>query len=70
MSYVKKLVSTFGMGFELGGASSQQSGSTGSESLARRAHATVQDPMFQKLKEQFTADFDFKLVYNYLFYQK
>ncbi|XP_046847243.1 transformation/transcription domain-associated protein-like isoform X2 [Xenia sp. Carnegie-2017] len=60
MSYVKKLVSTFGMGFELGGATSQQSGSTGSESLARRAHATVQDPMFQKLKEQFTADFDFK----------
>ncbi|KAA0197800.1 hypothetical protein HAZT_HAZT001767 [Hyalella azteca] len=33
--------------------------STGSESLARRAQATVQDPVFHKLKGQFTADFDF-----------
>ena len=63
MSFVKKLVSTFGVGFEFGTSTSQQCISTGSESLARRAHATAQDPMFQKLKEQFTADFDFRLVY-------
>ena len=60
MSFVKKLVSTFGVGFEFGSSTSQQGGSTGSESLARRAHATAQDPMFQKMKEQFTADFDFR----------
>ncbi|XP_028408078.1 transformation/transcription domain-associated protein-like isoform X2 [Dendronephthya gigantea] len=59
MSFVKKLVSTFGVGYELGSSTSQQCSSTGSESLARRAHATAQDPMFQKLKEQFTSDFDF-----------
>lgn len=62
MSFVKKLVSTFGVGYELGSSTSQQCSSTGSESLARRAHATAQDPMFQKLKEQFTSDFDFRLV--------
>lgn len=62
MSFVKKLVSTFGVGFEFGSSTSQQCISTGSESLARRAHATAQDPMFQKMKEQFTADFDFRLV--------
>lgn len=33
--------------------------SAASESLARRAQATVQDPVFQKMKTQFTADFDF-----------
>ncbi|CAB3995848.1 Transformation transcription domain-associated, partial [Paramuricea clavata] len=59
MSFVKKLVSTFGVGFEFGSSTSQQCSSTGSESLARRAHATAQDPIFQKMKEQFSADFDF-----------
>lgn len=33
--------------------------SAASESLARRAQATVQDPVFQKMKGQFTSDFDF-----------
>lgn len=33
--------------------------SAASESLARRVQATVQDPVFQKMKTQFTADFDF-----------
>lgn len=32
---------------------------TASESLARRAQATVQDPDFHKMKGQFTTDFDF-----------
>lgn len=27
--------------------------------MARRAQATVQDPVFQKLKGQFSSDFDF-----------
>ena len=33
--------------------------SAASESLARRAQATAQDPVFQKMKSQFTSDFDF-----------
>ncbi|XP_041986434.1 transcription-associated protein 1 isoform X2 [Aricia agestis] len=49
LNFVKKVVSTFGIGI----------GITASESLARRAQATVQDPVFQKMKSQFTADFDF-----------
>ncbi len=36
--------------------------SAASESLARRAQATAQDPVFQKMKSQFTTDFDFKYV--------
>ncbi|KAG8145674.1 hypothetical protein E2320_012167 [Naja naja] len=35
--------------------------SAASESLARRAQATAQDPVFQKLKGQFTTDFDFSV---------
>ncbi|KPJ11920.1 Transformation/transcription domain-associated protein [Papilio machaon] len=49
LNFVKKVVSTFGISI----------GITASESLARRAQATVQDPVFQKMKTQFTADFDF-----------
>lgn len=33
--------------------------SAASESLARRAQAIVQDPIFQKMKSQFSIDFDF-----------
>lgn len=33
--------------------------SAASESIARRAQASVQDPVFQKMKGQFSADFDF-----------
>ncbi|KAF7489783.1 Transformation/transcription domain-associated protein [Sarcoptes scabiei] len=32
-----------------------------SETLARRAQSTVQDPDFQKMKQQFANDFDFKM---------
>ncbi|GBP38089.1 hypothetical protein EVAR_95217_1 [Eumeta japonica] len=49
LNFVKKVVSTFGIGI----------GMTASESLARRAQASVQDPVFQKMKGQFTSDFDF-----------
>ncbi|CAK9833498.1 Transformation/transcription domain-associated protein [Anthophora retusa] len=62
LNFVKKLVSTFGIGIE--NISSSQNvnntfGSAASESLARRAQATVQDPVFQKMKGQFKSDFDF-----------
>lgn len=33
--------------------------SSASESLAKRAEVTIQDPDFKKMKEQFTVDFDF-----------
>uniref|UniRef100_A0A1B0A5M8 PIK-related kinase FAT domain-containing protein n=1 Tax=Glossina pallidipes TaxID=7398 RepID=A0A1B0A5M8_GLOPL len=38
---------------------SSTSNSAASESLARRAQVTFQDPAFQLMKEQFTRDFDF-----------
>lgn len=59
LSFVKKLVSTFGIGFESASSVSSTLSSAASESLARRAQATAQDPVFQKLKEQFAVDFDF-----------
>lgn len=35
--------------------------SSASESLARRAQVTIQDPVFQRMKAQFSADFDFTI---------
>ncbi|KAH8272038.1 hypothetical protein KR018_007399 [Drosophila ironensis] len=61
LHFVKKLGSTFGIGIENvpGSVTSSISNSAASESLARRAQVTFQDPVFQKMKEQFTNDFDF-----------
>lgn len=61
LHFVKKLGSTFGIGIENvpGSVNSSISHSAASESLARRAQVTFQDPVFQKMKEQFTNDFDF-----------
>lgn len=60
LNFVNKLVSTFGIGIEnISSSVTTTFGSTASESLARRAQATVQDPVFQKMKIQFTSDFDF-----------
>ena len=59
LTFVKKLVSTFGIGFESGSSVYSAFSSSASESLARRAQATAQDPVFVKLKEQFVEDFDF-----------
>ncbi|XP_074658755.1 transformation/transcription domain-associated protein-like [Tubulanus polymorphus] len=59
LNFVKKLVSTFGVGIENVSSVSQTFSSAASESLARRAQATAQDPVFQKMKGQFTTDFDF-----------
>ena len=60
LSFVKKLVSTFGYGFEPASNVASTFSSAASESLARRAQATAQDPVFQRLKEQFATDFDFR----------
>ncbi|KAK3867130.1 hypothetical protein Pcinc_027378 [Petrolisthes cinctipes] len=65
LSFVKKLVSTFGIGIENINSSVSGGGqyvSAASESLAKRAQATVQDPVFHKMKGQFTTDFDFSLL--------
>ena len=62
LSFVKKLVSTFGIGLEPASSVSTTLSTAASESLARRAQATAQDPVFQRLKEQFASDFDFRLV--------
>lgn len=62
LNFVKKLVSTFGIGIENISPSQNMSSSfssAASESLARRAQATHQDPVFHKMKNQFASDFDF-----------
>ena len=62
LNFVKKLVSTFGIGVE--NFSSSVSGNyagAGNDALARRAQATAQDPIFQKMKSQFSTDFDFSV---------
>ncbi|XP_055697058.1 transcription-associated protein 1 isoform X2 [Phlebotomus papatasi] len=70
LNFVKKLVSTFGIGIadnrlvcriveNISSSVASTFASAASESLAKRAQATVQDPVFQKMKGQFTSDFDF-----------
>lgn len=59
LNFVRKLVSTFGIGVENISPAPPTYGSAASESLARQAQATVSDPAFQKMKGQFTSDFDF-----------
>ncbi|XP_052799623.1 transformation/transcription domain-associated protein-like isoform X2 [Mya arenaria] len=61
LNFVKKLVSTFGVGIENVSNVVTTFSSAASESLARRAQATAQDPIFQKMKSQFTTDFDFSV---------
>lgn len=61
LNFVKKLVSTFGVGIENVSSVVTTFSSAASESLARRAQATAQDPIFQKMKSQFTTDFDFSV---------
>ncbi|XP_044261128.1 transcription-associated protein 1 [Tribolium madens] len=58
LNFVKKLMSTFGIGVENIG-SVVTFNSAASESLARRAEATYQDPVFKEMKQDFTKDFDF-----------
>ncbi|XP_019648049.1 PREDICTED: transformation/transcription domain-associated protein-like [Branchiostoma belcheri] len=61
LNFVKKLVSTFGVGVESVTNVSSTFSSAASESLARRAQQTSQDPVFQRMKTQFTTDFDFSV---------
>nr|XP_039255466.1 transformation/transcription domain-associated protein-like [Styela clava] len=61
LNFVRKLVSTFGVGIENVSNVTQTFSSAASESLARRVQATAQDPVFQKMKTQFTTDFDFSI---------
>lgn len=62
LHFVKKLVSTFGIGIEnIGSSVNSTLSSSASESIARRAEVTIQDPVFQKIKVQFSADFDFSV---------
>ncbi|KAI4454767.1 ataxia telangiectasia mutated atm -related [Holotrichia oblita] len=60
LNFVKKLVSTFGIGVEnITSSANTVFHSAASESLARRAEATYQDPVFKEMKLEFTKDFDF-----------
>lgn len=55
LNFVKKLISTFGIGIE----NLHQGSADTRDPLARRAQATVQDPVFQKMRGQFSIDFEF-----------
>ncbi|XP_072379030.1 transcription-associated protein 1 [Diabrotica undecimpunctata] len=61
LNFVKKLMSTFGIGVEniISSSVNVTFNSAASESLARRAEATYQDPVFKAMKLEFTKDFDF-----------
>nr|CAH7738958.1 unnamed protein product [Callosobruchus chinensis] len=60
LNFVKKLMSTFGIGVEnISSSVNVTFNSAASESLARRAEATYQDPVFKAMKQEFTKDFDF-----------
>eukprot|EP00118_Oscarella_pearsei_P018052 m.182608 g.182608 ORF g.182608 m.182608 type:complete len:3843 (+) comp39295_c0_seq28:119-11647(+) len=58
-NFLRKLVITFGLGFESSSSISSTFSSAASESLTKRKLATSQDPIFQKLKVQFSRDFEF-----------
>ncbi|XP_065834052.1 transformation/transcription domain-associated protein-like isoform X2 [Oscarella lobularis] len=58
-NFLRKLISTFGLGFESSSSISSTLSSAASESLTKRRLATSQDPLFQKLKAKFSHDFDF-----------
>ena len=59
-NFIKKLVSTFGVGLEASQSVSSSFNANATESLTRRA--TTQDPVFLKMKQQFAADFDFTIA--------
>ena len=59
LNFVKKLVATFGIGVENVSSSVSSSRDASASEFARRVQATVQDPVFQRMKGQFTSDFDF-----------
>jgi len=56
LNFLNKLVATFGIGVENVNSSVNL---ISSSSTSIRLASTIQDPVFQKMKEQFTQDFDF-----------
>ena len=60
-AFLCKVVSCFDLGFESSCSVSVTFSSSASETFARRAQATLQDPVFQQLKGEFSKDFDFRL---------
>ena len=63
LQYVQRLVGSFGINVD--GSSSGSSGNgtaLSQEALSKRAQAAAQDPAFQRLKNQFASDFDFRYV--------
>ena len=57
--YVQRLVGSFGITVDQSNISSG-GGAMSQEALAKRAQAAAQDPAFQRLKNQFATDFDFR----------
>lgn len=59
LNFVKKLVSTFGIGVEnITSSVNAVFHSAASESLARRAEAAYKDPVYKEMKAKFTKEFD------------
>ncbi len=72
LQYVQRLVGSFGINVETTTSNSTSSNSSSSngttlsqETLSKRAQAAAQDPAFQRLKNQFASDFDFKYICYY-----
>ena len=61
LNFVKKLVSTFGIGVENVSSAGGGNYSAGNDAIHRRSQATLQDPIFQRMKTQFKTDFDFNV---------
>ncbi len=66
LQYVLRLVGSFGISVDGGSTTATGSGNNNGssalsqEALTKRAQAAAQDPAFQRLKNQFVSDFDFR----------
>ena len=58
--YVQRLVNSFGVSLEQ--SNIQASGVLTQEALTKRAQVAAQDPAFQRLKAQFSSDFELRCV--------
>lgn len=56
--YVQKLINSFGVSLEQGTVA----GALSQETLTKRAQVAAQDPAFQRLKAQFSSDFELRCV--------
>ena len=57
--YVQKLVNSFGVSLE----QSNSGGTISQEALSKRAQIAAQDPTFQRLKAQFSGDFELRYYF-------